>query len=469
MIALKSVIVHQPELRFIKQPVKESLAMGQEYHISEDIQRVEDRMRVLRAYRARRRWYLWWLLVGPGILVMLGENDAPSMLTYAATGAQFGVGFFLPLVIMAFAMAFVVQEITVRLGAVVKTGHADLIYRRFGSVWGHFAVADLLLTNVLTLITEFVGIVAGAGFFGIPPRVAVAGALVVISAAVLSRRYWRWERLTLLLASVNCVFIPVALMTHPDWQSVGSALLLWQPLPPHMASASVISLILADIGATVTPWMIFFQQSATADKGLDAVDITYGRFDTLIGALLAALVASSTVIATAALQHRINPEAFGAAQFAQALEPIVGRVGAGLFALGVMEAGLVAAIAISTSSAYAFGEVWHHEHSLNRSIKEAPSFYGVLLCVATLSGAMVLIPGFPLEHVVILVNVIAVLTMPPALAFLLLLANDVDIMGPYRNTRVLNWAGIMVGGLVSIAGVIYAWTLVWPSFSAALR
>ncbi|MCY0878072.1 MAG: divalent metal cation transporter [Firmicutes bacterium] len=428
----------------------------------EERHRTEDRVRVLKAYHTRRRWQLLWLLIGPGILVMLGENDAPSMLSYAATGSQFGIGFFLPFVVLTFAMAFVAQEITVRLGAVSKTGHADLIYRRFGRFWGNFAMFDLLWTNVMTLITEFVGVVAGAGFFGIPSWLAVVGALTLIAVATLSRRYWRWERMTLAFALFNLVFIPVALLVHPHWAAVGHALLTWRPLPGGINNNTII-LLLADIGATITPWMLFFQQGAVSDKGLATQDIRHGRWDTAIGAFLATLAALGAIVATAPLYlHHMNAAQYGAAQFAQALVPYAGHVGAALFALGVLEAGLVAAITISTSSAYAFGEVTRTAHSLNRPFHQARSFYLVLLLVAAFSGAVVLIPGFPLEYVVIIVNVVAVLTMPPAIGFLLILANDREIMGRHRNTFWLNLIGIGVGVFVSLAGILYALTVIFP-------
>ncbi len=434
------------------------------HHMNEeDRHRAHDRVQVLKAYRSRQRWRLLWLLIGPGILVMLGENDAPSMLSYAATGSQFGIGFFLPFVVFTFALAFVAQEITVRLGAVSKTGHADLIYRRFGRFWGNFAMFDLLWTNVMTLITEFVGVVAGAGFFGIPAWLAVLGALTIIALATLSRRYWRWERMTLAFALFNLIFIPVAILVHPHWASVGRALLTWRPLPGGINNNTII-LLLADIGATITPWMLFFQQGAVSDKGLAAQDIRHGRWDTAIGATLATLAALAAIIATAPLYlHHMNAAQFGAAQFAQALRPYAGRIGATLFALGILEAGLVAAITISTSSAYAFGEVMRVAHSLNRPFHEARGFYLVLLLVAAFSGAVVLIPGFPLEYVVIIVNVVAVLTMPPAIGFLLILANDREIMGRYRNTTFLNIVGIGVGVFVSLAGILYALTVILPN------
>src|SRR6201996_4529609 len=200
----------------------------------EDVDRARDRRRVSNARAAGglgSRFRLLWLLVGPGILVMLGENDGPSMLAYAATGAKFGVGFFLPFVILTFAMALVVQEMTVRLGAATHRGHAELIFERFGPFWGWFSMIDLGIGNFLTLITEFIAIRAGLGFFGVPPWAAILLALAVLYSALMSHRYWTWERVTLAAAAFNLIFIPVALMAHPHWGAVGHALVTWKPLP----------------------------------------------------------------------------------------------------------------------------------------------------------------------------------------------------------------------------------------------
>jgi Mn2+/Fe2+ NRAMP family transporter len=438
---------------------------------TEDQLRAEDRRLVARL-RASRGWgsrlLLLATLVGPGILVMLGENDAPSMLSYAATGSQFGISFFLPFVILTFAMAFVVQEMTVRLGAATHRGHAELIFDRFGPFWGWFAMADLMLGNFLTLVTEFIGVRAGLGFFGVPPLAAVAGALGVVAVATLTSRYRVWERLTLGLAAFNLVFIPVALLSHPDWGAVGRALLTWGPLPGGLNNGTLLILV-ADIGATVTPWMLFFQQSAVVDKGLTPQDLRHGRIDTALGAALAAVAALATIIATAPLfAHHISAADYQAAQFAQALVPYVGHVGATLFALGICEAGLVAAITISTSSAYAFGEVTGRPHSLNRPLREGWPFYAVLLACATAAAALVLIPGAPLEFIVLVVNVIAVLAMPPALLLLYLLANDREIMGELQSSRLANLLTGAVVTFLTVTGLVFALSVLFPNLLASL-
>jgi Mn2+/Fe2+ NRAMP family transporter len=436
----------------------------------EDVDRAHDRERVSDA-RSRRGLLsptrLFWLLAGPGILVMLGENDGPSMLSYAATGAKFGIGFFIPFVMLTFVMAIVVQEMTVRLGAATHRGHAEMIFQRFGPFWGWFSMIDLSIGNFLTLITEFIAVRAGLGFFGVPAWAAILIALGILFGALMSHRYWTWERVTLAAAAFNLLFIPVAFLAHPNWPAITHSVASWKPLPGF--NNDTLLILLADIGATVTPWMLFFQQSATVDKGLTKKDIRFGRIDTIVGGLLATATAVATIVATAPLFARhMSADNFQAAQFAQALQPVIGRFGASLFALGIVEAGIVASITISTSSAYAFGEVAHKPHSLNLPMSEGKPFYAVLCLLAAAAAGITLIPGLPLVSVVLIVNVVAVLAMPPALVFLFLLVNDKEIMGELVSPI---WANILATAVVLVltaAGVLFGISVVAPNFFAAL-
>ena len=454
----------QPRVKAAQQATAPAIRPGDVVITHEDVDRAHDRARVSKA-RTRKgifpRGRLLWLLIGPGILVMLGENDGPSMLSYAATGARFGIGFFLPFVVLTFGMAVVVQEMTVRLGSATHRGHAELIFDRFGPFWGWFSLVDLGIGNFLTLITEFIAIRAGLGFFGVPPWAAVLCALVVLFLALVTHRYWTWERITLAIAACNLVFVPVALMTHPDWHSVEHALATWKPLPG--LSRDTLIIVLADIGATVTPWMLFFQQSATVDKGLTKKDIGFGQIDTVLGATLATIAALATILATAPLfAHKMSAENFQAAEFAQALQPLIGRVGAALFGMGIIEAGMVASVTISISSAYAFGGEWRSRpHSLNLPMAQGRAFYTVLLVCGRRSG-IVLIPGLPLVFVVLLVNVIAVLAMPPALVFLFMLVNDREIMGDQVNSA---WTNALATAVVLIlvgAGILFGVSVIAP-------
>ena len=428
----------------------------------EDFKRARDRQRVCRHRSDRQWWTLLWLLIGPGILVMLGENDGPSMISYATTGAAYGIGFFLPFIAVTFLMAFVVQEMTVRLGAATKRGHAELIYERFGRFWGFFAMGDLALGNLLTLVTEFIAIRAGLGFFGVPPALAVLGALLLNVGVALSRRYWTWERIVLGLAIFNLIFVPVAILAHPVSGEVIRSFFTWGPLPGGVTGGFVL-LLMSNIGATVTPWMLFFQQSAVVDKGLTTADIRHGRIDTALGAVLAAVAAIATVIATTPLfLHHVNAASFQGGDFATAIAPYVGKAGATLFALGLFEAGMVAALTISLSSAYAFGEVTGSARSLNSPLRGGWPFYAVIISAAAIAAVLVLIPNAPLVFITIIVNVIAVLAMPPAIVFLLLLVNDREIMGEHANGGLANFFGIGVTVLLVLAGLGFAVITVFP-------
>jgi Mn2+/Fe2+ NRAMP family transporter len=429
----------------------------------DDVLRARDRSRVVQTRAAKRPLRLLWLLAGPGVLVMLGENDGPSMVSYATTGATYGVGFFVPFILLTFVMAFVVQEMTVRLGAATHRGHAELIFQRFGAFWGNFAMGDLVVGNLLTLVTEFIAIQAGGLYFGIPSwlSVAISAALIIVSLAL--RRYATWERTVMALAVFNLVFIPAALFAHPSGGALAHAIGTWGPLPGGF-NAVFLTLVLANIGATVTPWMIFFQQSAVVDKGLTTADLAQGRLDTGIGAVLAAVAAIATVVAAAPLfAHHADVSSFASgADFATALRPLLGTTGATLFALGMIEAGLVAAMTISTSSAYALGEAVRSRHSLNLGFAQGRLFYGVAIVSIVVAGGIVLIPGAPLLAMTLTVNVIATLLMAPALLLLLLLVNDREIMGAHANGWRTNLAGGTIVVLIALVGTLYGVITVFP-------
>ncbi len=428
-----------------------------------DVRRASDRLRVLQS-RSKGRWLrLLWLLVGPGVLVMLGENDGPSMVSYATTGATYGIGFFVPFILLTFAMAFVVQEMTVRLGAATHRGHAELIFQRFGPFWGYFAMADLVFGNVLTLVTEFIAIQAGGLYFGLPSWVSVAIGVAIVIASLAFRRYATWERALMALAVGNLLFVPAALLAHPDGAALAHAIATWGPLPGGF-NATFITLVLANVGATVTPWMIFFQQSAVVDKGLTAADVPQGRIDTAIGAVIAAGAAVATVIAAAPLYaaHVDVSQFASGVDFATALQPLLGTTGATLFALGIIEAGLLAAMTISTSSSYALAETMSARHSLNLDFARGRLFYGAAIISTVVAAGIVLIPGAPLLAMTLTVNVIATLLMAPALLFLLLLVNDREIMGKLANGRLGNVAGGTIVIAISLIGALYGLIAVFP-------
>jgi Mn2+/Fe2+ NRAMP family transporter len=273
-----------------------------------------------------------------------------------------------------------------------------------------------------------------------------------------------WERTLMALAAFNLLFVPAALLAHPDGGALAHALATWGPLPGGLNMA-FLTLVLANIGATVTPWMIFFQQSAVVDKGMTKADVPQGRLETAIGTVLATLAAVATMVAAAPLFHaHVDVSKFAnGADFATALGPLLGTTGATLFALGMVEAGLLAAMTISTSSSYSLAETMSARHSLNLKFTTGRLFYGTAILSTLVAAGVVLIPGAPLLAMTLTVNVIATLLMAPALLFLLLLANDKEIMADLANGRLANVAGgtIVVG--LALVGAVYGLITACPS------
>jgi Mn2+/Fe2+ NRAMP family transporter len=422
----------------------------------EDLARSRDRQRVHLARRDGRRWYLLWLLVGPGILAMLAENDGPSMVSYTATGATYGLGFFLPFILVTFAMAVVCQEMCMRVGAVTHRGYGDLVLRRFGPAWGWFAAGDLMLTNLVTLIAEFVVIRVGLAYFGLGPGVAAALGILLVLFTLNRGRYWRWERIVLALAVFNGLFLVAAIMIKPHWALVGHALGTFSPLPSGGVN-TLLLLIASTIGATITPWMVFFQQSASADKGLTALDVRHGRLDTIIGGALAALFGCGAfVVGTLLAGHGgASIQGLAGGGFPGALARVSGNTVATVFALGLIEAGAVAILTISASTGYAAGECVGVTHSFNSPPRRARLFYGANIAVALIAAAIVLIPGAPLLSITLNANVLATVLLPVTLVFMIMLASDRQLMGRFVNKASTNRIAIAIVVFVAVCGAAY--------------
>ena len=422
----------------------------------EDSARSRDRSRVHQARHHRRRWYLIWLLVGPGILAMLGENDGPSMISYATTGATYGLGFFLPFIVVTFAMAIVCQEMCMRVGAVTHRGYGQLVLQRFGPVWGWFAAVDLLFTNVVTLIAEFVAIRVGLAYFHLGAGVAAGLGIALVVFTLSGGRYWRWERIVLGLAIFNGLFLVAAILTGPHWGTVGHALLTFSPLPS--GSVNTLLLLLAStIGATVTPWMVFFQQSASADKGLTPGDVRHGRIDTIAGGALGAVFGCGALIAGAALAAHggASIQGLAGAGFPGALRRVSGAAVGTLFALGLIEAGAVAILTISASTGYAIGECIGTTSSFNSSLRNAGLFYASNIAVALIAALIILIPGAPLLSIALNANVLATVLLPVTLVFMIMLANDRELMGRWANRPATNRLAGAIVLFVSACGTAY--------------
>jgi len=401
-------------------------------------------------YKYRRGWKafkMYLILAGPGIIVMIADNDAGGITTYAATGSKYGYHLLWFLVILG-PIAYFVQEMTVRLGAVTKRGHAEAIFFAFGSFWGWFSLLDLILTDWLTLVTEFIGMTAAMSIFHIPPWVTVTVVSIVMGLMVLQGRYWTWEKIAMLFCLVNLVYIPAAFLVHPSVPDVLKNCFI-PHLPPGGFTNDLFFLLMANVGTTIAPWMVFFQQSAVVDKGMQEKDIGMGKLDTAIGSLFTILIAAFVIIVTGTVLRGMNIES--AAQAAIELMKTNKYLGTFL-AIGLFDAGFLGAICISLASSWAFGEVFGWAHSLNKNVKEAPWFFAFYFFAILTAGIVVLIPGAPLVLITLFVQVIAVTLLPAALIFLIILLNNEESMGKYKNTLLQNIVNItIVTGIIALS------------------
>ncbi|MCX6171060.1 MAG: Nramp family divalent metal transporter [Ignavibacteriales bacterium] len=422
--------------------------------------------------RFKRRTILLFAVIGPGIITMVADNDAGGISTYAVTGSKYGFNLLWVFFILI-PMAYFIQEMTVRLGAVTKRGHAEAIFDGFGKFWGWFSIFDLAVVNWLTLVTEYIGMTEAMLMFGVPPWITFLFVTAILMLVVLSGKYWTFEKITLLFCVFNLVYIPAALWamdtpTAPGWGAVADGFI--NPKFPGGLTQDLIFIVMANIGTTITPWQIFFQQSAVVDKGMDVRDIKYGKIDTLAGSTLTGIVAVFIIIVTGAAFYYHSPQIIiqDAKQSADALVPLLphgqGDWARRLFAIGLFDAGFLGALCISLSTSWAVGEVFGWAHSLNKSVKDAPWFYVVYLGTLTTAGAIVLIPGAPLITITMFVQVVAVTLLPAALMFLILLLNDENLMGEYKNTRtqnIINW-GITI--FVVLISTLFGLTILFPEF-----
>jgi NRAMP (natural resistance-associated macrophage protein)-like metal ion transporter len=412
-------------------------------------------------YRYRRfakAFKLYLILAGPGIIVMLADNDAGGITTYTVTGARFGYGLIWFLILLL-PVAYVVQEMTVRLGAVTKRGHAEAIFDAFGSFWGWFSFLDLALVNWLTLVTEFIGMTAALSIFHVPAFLTIIVVSVIMGLMVLQGRYWTWEKIAILFAGINLIYIPAAFLVHPSIPDVLRVGLL--PHFPGGFTSTLFFFLMANIGTTIAPWMIFFQQSAVVDKGMKEKDIPWGQFDTLLGSVFTVIVAIFCIIVTGTVLLGTNIEsAAQAASFLMATSPFLGT----LLAIGLFDAGFLGAICISLASSWAFGEVFGWAHSLNLRVREAPWFYACYFFALIMAGGVVLIPGAPLVLITLFVQVIAVTLLPAALVFLILLLNSEEVMGRYKNTLLQNIVSSVIVIAIIILSTMYGISTLFPGW-----
>ncbi len=406
----------------------------------------------------RQRLVTLAAIVGPGLIVMVGDNDAGGVATYSQAGQNYGYSL-LWVLLLLIPVLIVNQEMVVRLGSVTGVGHARLINERFGRGWGWFSVGDLFLLNFLTTITEFIGISLAAGYIGLSRYIVVPAAAVALIAVMASGSFRRWERAMFAFIAVSVLQIPMVLLSHPHWPSAARHFVV--PGIQGGASSAAVLLIIAIVGTTVAPWQLFFQQSNIVDKRITPRFIGYERIDTVLGSLVvvtgaAALMLTADWAARSTGTAGQFTDAGGVAHLLSLHRRILGP----MFAIVLLDASIIGAAAVTLSTSYAFGDVFGLRHSLHRGFKEAKQFYASYTVMVVLAAAITLLPGAPLGLITTSVQALAGLLLPSASVFLLLLCNDPQVLGPWVNPRWLNLlAASIVAVLLLLSAILMATTL----------
>lgn len=414
----------------------------------------------------RRHLITFLMVAGPGLIVMEADNDAGAVSTYVQAGAQYGTHL-LWLLLLLLPITYFTQEMVARLGIATGEGHAAMIYSRFGKWWGRFSLADLLLVNFLTLVTEFAAIDLALTEAGISPWIAVPGAAIALIALALSGGYLRWERITIALCLFDVAWVAMAVVAHPRWGEAARHALL-PSIPDGGITGDLVFLVIAIVGTTIAPWQLFFQQSCVAEKRLRFSDLKWERLDTLLGACFTVVVAGCMmIVGDLAYRHRLpfsDP-----AQFAASIVPFAGAGLKDLVLLLMVNASVLGATAISLSSAWAYGEVLGWPHSLHKPVREAPGFYAFYVLGILAAAGAVLVPRMPLQLVIIGVQVLAGLMLPSAIIFLQLLLNDRELLGDQlANKSWNNWVNWTIVALLFVLSMVLAVQVASPHLFAWL-
>lgn len=395
--------------------------------------------------------FLFLAVAGPGLMVMLADTDAGSVITAAQSGASWRYLMVLPLLLLIPVLYFV-QEVAVRLGIVTRQGHGELIRNHFGWGWAVVSVSTLFLAAVGALVTEFAGIAGAGQLFGVPPWLTVSAATLLLIALGLSGSYGRMERMAIAIGLFELAFLPAALLAHPHVAAIAHDL----PSVP-LRNHDYLFFVAANVGAVIMPWMVFYQQGAVIDKGLTIRHLRAARLDTAVGAVLTQLIMIAIVVATAASFAASGPAKSlnSVADIATALEPFLGwNVSRLAFGLGIVGAGFIAALVVSLAGSWGIMEALKLPHSLSDRPREARWFYGVYT-TAHVGGAILVLSGVSLVQLTMNIEVMNAVLLPVVLGFLLVLEARV-LPDEHRMKGLHRYAVWSMSGAVMVFGLFMA-------------
>jgi Mn2+/Fe2+ NRAMP family transporter len=411
-------------------------------------------IRTLRAWRTRI--VLLLAVIGPGVITANVDNDAGGIFTYSQAGAQFGYSLLWTMIPITIALV-VVQEMCARMGAVTGKGLSDLVREEFGFRVTFLLMCALIVTNYGNVVAEFAGVASSLELFGISRYVVIPVAAAVVWLLVVRGTYQSVEKIFLAASAFYVCYIVAGLLAHPDWRAAALATVS-QPAATGMRQYGSLFMIIGLVGTTIAPWMQFYLQASIVEKGVTARQYRASRWDVVLGCVFAAVVAWFIVVACAATLHAAGRTGItDAADAAQALRPLAGDYAYLLFAAGLFNASLFAASILPLSTAYVVCEGLGFESGVDKRFDEAPVFYWLYTVLIVTGAGVLLLPQFPLVHVMVLSQVVNGVVLPFVLIFMLLLINDREIMGEHVNTRGYNavaWTTVVVMIVLTLGMVV---------------
>jgi Mn2+/Fe2+ NRAMP family transporter len=395
-------------------------------------------------------------VVGPGFITANVDNDAGGIYTYSLAGAQFGYSLLWTMIPITVALV-VVQEMASRMGAVTGKGLSDLIREEFGFRVTFWLMLALIVTNFGNVVAEFAGVASSLELFGWSRYIVVPAAAIVVWLLVVQGTYASVEKIFLLASGFYVSYIVAGLLAHPDWKAAAVATVS-RPSSLGIRNYPYLFMLIGLVGTTIAPWMQFYLQASVVEKGITARQYRTARWDVILGCLFTDVVAWFIIVACAAtLYAKGHPDIQSAADAAQALRPLAGEYAYLLFAAGLFNASLFAASILPISTSYAVCEGLGFEAGLDKKFHEAPVFYWLYTLLIVTGAGVLLMPRFPLVHVMVLSQVVNGVVLPFVLIFMLLLTNDRELMGEHVNTRSFNiiaWVTVVVMIVLTLALVI---------------
>ena len=372
-------------------------------------------------------------VMGPGLLTSLAGNDAGGIATYSNAGATYGYGQLWTVPLMCLLLV-VVQETSARMGCATGKGFASLIRERFGIRVSALAMLALVVSNFAVTLSEFAGIASGLGIFGVPVVYSVPVAALLTWILVMSGSYRRVEKILLAISCIFVTYIVAGVLAKPDWGSALTATVV----PQMSFDPGYVSLLVANVGTTISPYMIFMVASNVVEKKLDAGDIAGQRADNVSGAVVAEVITWFIMLATGTVLFPAGIVVNDAADAARALEPLAGAYAGAMFAVGLVGASFLAACVLPGITASAVCEAFGWERGNDCTWQEAPVYKGLITGITLVSAAFILVPGMDLFGIMMAAQVINGILLPVLLVCLVLIASDRHIMGEHANGRVWN-------------------------------